>query len=350
MKGIVSSGTLNVRDAADKSGNKLGVVTMGTQLEVLGEENGWFKINYNGSTAYVMKTFVDVEYAKVLSDTLNVRATASKDGAILGKLAKDNVVYPTGYQDGWVQISYNGNTGYISADYALIVNFDLAPAKKLKGTNSDQNLVADVWNKYGTLLARKSDSLGIEIATAIAFLCVESGGKGFWKEGKCLIRFENHLFWDAWGKNNADTYNKFFKYDQGKRWLGHCYRKTEDGDWITQHDSGQEKEWDSFQFAYSLNGDAAISSISMGAPQILGSNYKVLGYSSYQDMFDKFNADIKYHILGFFDFCASSPNNIKYLKANDFTNIAKFYNGPGQAERYGSFIKKYHDAFAAIFK
>ena len=60
MKGKVSSGTLNVRAAADKSGDKLGVVTMGTELEVLGEENGWYKISYNGSTAYVMKSYVDV--------------------------------------------------------------------------------------------------------------------------------------------------------------------------------------------------------------------------------------------------------------------------------------------------
>jgi len=351
MKGIVNSNTLNVRAVADKAGNKLGELSKGSQFEVLGEENSWFKIDYNGTTAYVYKSFVDVEYAKVLSDKLNVRATASKDAAVIGELPKGSIVYPTGTQEGWIQISYNNTPAFLDEEFVLFVDSNLAPKKQLKGANAEQNMVADIWNKYGLHFIRKSDAMGIDIAIAIAFLCVESGGKGFWKEGKCLIRFENHLFWDVWGKNNADTYNKFFKFGAGKeRWNGHQYRKLESGEWLTQHKTGQEMEWDSFEFARTLNNEAAITSISMGAPQILGSNYKMIGYSTAQEMLDKFNADILYHLTGFFDFCSANPKNIEFLKAKDFVNVAKFYNGPGQAEKYGAMIKKYHDVFVEIFK
>ena len=84
-------------------------------------------------------------------------------------------------------------------------------------------------------------------------------------------------------------------------------------------------------------------SISMGAPQILGSNFARLGFSSVHDMFDAFNDPDngdKRQVIGFFKFIETDPRNrgIPALRNQDYTAFAEMYNGAGQAKIYGSLI------------
>ena len=68
----------------------------------------------------------------------------------------------------------------------------------------------------------------------------------------------------------------------------------------------QNLEWQVFEFARNLNEPAAMRSISMGGPQIMGFNHSRIGYDSAREMFDTFQADIRYHVLGLFDFIKGS--------------------------------------------
>ncbi len=81
----------------------------------------------------------------------------------------------------------------------------------------------------------------------------------------------------------------------------------------------------------------------MGLPQILGSNARLIGYDSIVEMYENFNKDIRYHIFGLFDFL--SPRMIKFLRNKEFVNFAKYYNGAGQARRYGKWLQDYYEAF-----
>ncbi len=57
--GTVTANTnLNVRAAADEGGERLGVLAGGSSLELLGTENGWCKVKYNGQVAYVKADYV----------------------------------------------------------------------------------------------------------------------------------------------------------------------------------------------------------------------------------------------------------------------------------------------------
>jgi uncharacterized protein YgiM (DUF1202 family) len=55
-------------------------------------------------------------------DSLNVRSSPSLQGSIIGSLAGGTKVAPTGKttDDAWWQINYNGQTGYIYAQYATV--------------------------------------------------------------------------------------------------------------------------------------------------------------------------------------------------------------------------------------
>lgn len=54
---IVTASTLSVRDQASANGKIIGKLNSGTKVEVLGEINGWIKINYNGKTGYILKLY-----------------------------------------------------------------------------------------------------------------------------------------------------------------------------------------------------------------------------------------------------------------------------------------------------
>jgi hypothetical protein len=167
-----------------------------------------------------------------------------------------------------------------------------------------------------------------------------------------IIRFENQIFFDQWGKRNADRFNQHFAFNPNQRWLDHKWRPSPHEAWrpgdLPNFHGNQGREWEVFNFARTLDDAAAKLSISMGAPQIMGFNYAACGYESVHEMFDAFASGERSQIIGFFDF-VQGPNvnsrTITALQAQDFSAFAARYNGPGQAAKYGSLIRTTYDAF-----
>ncbi len=230
------------------------------------------------------------------------------------------------------------------------------PAPNAEKRNAKPNqsathrLAADIWNRYGGLLGPLAKTLGIEPGVAVATLAVESGGQAFGPDGKMIIRFENHVFYSQWGKNNAAKFAQHFVYNNAQTWTGHKWRPTPGEAWrptnLAEFHGSQTREWDVLNFACTLADSAAKMSISMGAPQIMGFNYDMIGFASVQDMFNAFSAGERDQIIGFFDFVKNvSPNAVKALQTRDFKTFATYYNGSGQAVMYGNLIKASYDAF-----
>ncbi len=178
-------------------------------------------------------------------------------------------------------------------------------------------------------------------------LCVESSGKGFEQNNsdRMIIRFENHKFWKYWGKHHPQQYRQHFTYSHQKVWQGHQWRADTTSDWQGFH-GNQGKEWQVFEFARQLDEHAALMSISMGAPQIMGFHYERIGYHSIQEMFDEFSRSIQGQITGLFDFF--SPRMLQYLQDLDFEGFAGMYNGKGQKKIYGDKINRHYAAFKKI--
>jgi hypothetical protein len=68
-------------------------------------------------------------------------------------------------------------------------------------------------------------------------------------------------------------------------------------------------------------------------------------------MFDNFSSDIRYQVLGLFDFLrghGSTSSMIQALQAKDYTRFASYYNGSGQAPAYGARIEGYVNAFQSL--
>lgn len=232
-------------------------------------------------------------------------------------------------------------------------NVNLPPAQPLTinaNASSVTRLVGNIWNRYGGLLGALSGVLSIQPGVAVAVLAIESGGQAFAADGRMVIRFENHIFYQYWGKNHADKFNQCFRFNSSQTWTGHQWRPPNSQNWVDCHTS-LASEWDVFNFARTLDETAAKMSISMGAPQIMGFNYSVIGYASPNDMFAAFSTSEREQVVGFFDFVQGIlPNSgaVKSLQKLDYRSFATSYNGTGQADYYANLMKTAYDAFTAL--
>ncbi|HNB50573.1 MAG TPA: N-acetylmuramidase domain-containing protein [Anaerolineales bacterium] len=305
---------------------------------------------------------------------VRLRVAPGNDQPVVETLGPNTRVEALSSQNGWLKIRYQGKEGYASG-YFINLEGPLPPEppadpippagtfdpntvpleppanEKLTVASSApylERLSAEVWNNFGGLLSALSSQLQIDPGVAIAVFAIESGGRGFGTDGRMLIRFENHIFYEYWGKNNQTRYNQCFRFDANQKWTGHQFRKAGAG-WQDVHVRQQSREWEAFELASQLSSTAAKLSISMGSPQIMGFNYSLLGFSSVQEMFDTFTKGDREQILAFFQFVKGKDNRkIDALQRKDYTTFAKFYNGTGQAQKYGGLIQDVYETFRQL--
>ena len=303
------------------------------------------------------------------SANLNLRAAPSTAAAIQATLPSGTGLTILDSEGGWlrVRVDATGREGFVSAKYvrlpaaeivsgylredAEIVAAALAPAEKKQpapGSGDAGAVAARIWNAYGGLLSTVARRLEIEPETGVGVMSVESGGTAF-VQGRMVIRFENHVFFDRWGKANPDVFARHFRFDAAARWKGHEFRPSTDQPWRACHGK-QAGEWEVFSFAEGLDRRAARMSISMGLPQVMGFNFAALGFPGVDEMFAAFSdpaAGERAQVVGMFDFVkgprTTSPM-LEALRARDWVAFAKRYNGTGQAEAYGARLKAAYGA------
>lgn len=306
--------------------------------------------------------------ATVTAGELNLRADPSPAQPPLRLLARGTPLEVLEPHGSWFRVRVDGLEGFVHGDHIALRDhsFDarflaadpelraaaLEPQQRIPvpASGASQRRVAETWNRFGGLIDPLSRALHIRPGAAIAVLCVESGGAGF-VNGKIIIRFETHVFHRLWGKQHPELFNRHFVFDAAKPWTGQEYSEG-DGVFVPFH-GDQGKEWIAFERACKLDRPAALRSISMGAPQIMGFNHGAIGYDSVEEMFAAFASDVRFQILGMFDFIkgagAVSPM-VQALQQENYEIFATRYNGSGQAAVYGGRIRAHAEAFEALIQ
>jgi hypothetical protein len=196
-----------------------------------------------------------------------------------------------------------------------------------------------------------AEVLGAKLPAVLAVWYVESGGRQH-IVNRAIIRFENHLFFTLWGKQNVEAYAAHFQHGgfqgtAGKVFQNHQFREMPTKPFEPVH-KDQTTEYRALGLAMQLAGeDLAVQAISIGGPQILVRNFSLLGYGSGRAMYDAFQQDERRHVLGFFDFCRHTPaprpgDLIACLAQQNWEDFARYYNGPGQIAAYSQQLS---DAF-----
>lgn len=127
---------LNVRSEANESADKVGKLYKDCGGTILERRDGWTKLQSGnivgwasdeyllfGEEARTLANDVGKMIATVNAETLRVRMEPSKEAEVYGLLPKGEIVEVIGNaeEEGWICIDYNGNDGYVSAEY---VNLD----------------------------------------------------------------------------------------------------------------------------------------------------------------------------------------------------------------------------------
>ena len=138
--GTVTADALRLRSSASTSSTTLSMVYKGSTVELLSaEENGWYKVSYNGTEGYMSADWLQVtvtassdivdtgssadntvsaqQTAVVKDGPLNVRSGPGTSYERVGSLKKGTEVTILSTQDDWYEISAGSVTGYVSAQY-----------------------------------------------------------------------------------------------------------------------------------------------------------------------------------------------------------------------------------------
>lgn len=136
---------VNIRTSDSEKADKLGKAAVGDEFELLEEKgNGWSKIRYNDSDAYIKSEFLEPSETQTASneeqadnnepeqtasnaattgtvtvqETVKIRKGASTDSDQIDTVyagTKLDVIMKQA--DGWTKIKYNGQTAYVKSDY-----------------------------------------------------------------------------------------------------------------------------------------------------------------------------------------------------------------------------------------
>lgn len=130
----VDEGNLNVREGAGTDFNLVGKMPNHSACEILEIEGEWYKIQSGEVVGYVMGAYlVTGDEAAVLAEeykqtiaksntmTLNVRAEANTDCAIITTVAEGEALEVVEVLEGWIKVNIDSDEGYISADYADVL-------------------------------------------------------------------------------------------------------------------------------------------------------------------------------------------------------------------------------------
>ncbi|WP_369901792.1 SH3 domain-containing protein [Bacillus manliponensis] len=124
----VTADALHVRTGSSTSHAIMSKVYKGQTVQVIGEENGWLKISYQGKTGFVSGQFVSKSSnattnvnttgtKTVTADVLRVRTNPSTSSSIMGRVYEGQAIQVVGVENGWLKINHNGQTGYVSSQF-----------------------------------------------------------------------------------------------------------------------------------------------------------------------------------------------------------------------------------------
>ena len=126
----VTAQKVNVRAQPDTDADILAVVRKGSDLTLISsDEDGWLKVSTGGKVGYVSAEYAALSdiisgggtlTAVVDTKKLYLRAAPSSSGDSLALLERGAVLTVTSRNGDWLAVTYNGQSGYIAAEYVRL--------------------------------------------------------------------------------------------------------------------------------------------------------------------------------------------------------------------------------------
>ena len=123
--GFVKATSLNLRQQPSTDSPILATAYSGECVVVLGQENGWYRVNYNLQEGYMSADYLTVStvenaelgYGTVTGSGVNLRSGPSTSHARVGTASYGDKCYIIGLNQGWYKVLYGSKTCYIRSNY-----------------------------------------------------------------------------------------------------------------------------------------------------------------------------------------------------------------------------------------
>ncbi|WP_312668976.1 N-acetylmuramidase domain-containing protein [Stutzerimonas nitrititolerans] len=172
-------------------------------------------------------------------------------------------------------------------------------------------------------LQQAADRLGVPLASVMAVNQVESKGEGFAANGRPVILFERHVMHarlQAHGITERTADNLAAQHPN--------LVNRKPGGYI----GGPAEHQRLAQAKQQIHEAAALESASWGLFQIMGYHWQRLGYMDAQHFADTMGLSEAAQLDAFVSFIEADPALHKALKARNWKQFARIYNGPAYAK------------------
>ncbi|MBQ0038377.1 MAG: SH3 domain-containing protein [Clostridiales bacterium] len=139
--GSVSGKTARIRSGSDLSSPVAATLDQGTVVSVLGKSGAWYRVNYDSTVGYIAENCINYVTSasglkttgRVLGDTAVIRSAPALSAGKISSVDGGMVLDITAFEDGWYQVSFDGQVGYIRSD-SLTLNGKPAPVSPVQKT------------------------------------------------------------------------------------------------------------------------------------------------------------------------------------------------------------------------
>lgn len=195
---------VNVRKAADEESDRVGKLYRDCGGEILERSNGWTKLRSGNLVGWTKDEFLvfGEEAEKMAEDVGNLVATIEADALRIRKEPKDNAgvwgLVGEGEKldalevlgDKWVSVEYEGDIGYVSAEYVRI-DFVIGTGETLKEIKAREQKALEEKRRADAERAKQIQNLGaVAVGTTddillAALIQCEAGGES--PEGQLAV-------------------------------------------------------------------------------------------------------------------------------------------------------------------
>ena len=168
---------VNIRVSPSESADICGKLPNNCACEILGEENGWYQVVTNGVEGYIKGEYLvtgeeaweladqlKYVYARVLTETLNVRQEPSTGSAIITMVSLDDKLNIAEDLGDWLKVVVDNKEGYISKSYIAIEctlpKGEAVEVKKKSSSKSDSSTSSKAASDCSSVVAYATSFVG----------------------------------------------------------------------------------------------------------------------------------------------------------------------------------------------
>lgn len=142
--------TITLRVGAATNSAAITTLNKGDRLEILSERNGWYNVLVNGQqNGYVPSWLLDkaqpiddTELAVHIEKTTPLYQSAHTDATIIHQIPADEYLKVNFENNGWLQINYKNDQGYIKTSEVTLISQNEIPDKSHESITSNNDLLA----------------------------------------------------------------------------------------------------------------------------------------------------------------------------------------------------------------